>query len=92
VTPEFVAQMQETGLLTARPELFEDFSIHDVTLEFAKAVQELGFTDFTPDKLVDMRIHDVTADFARQMQKANPDISLEEIIDMKITGEMPQIA
>jgi hypothetical protein len=92
VTPEFVSQMQEAGLITATPSLFEDFRIHGVTPEFAQAIQALDFVDFSPDKLVDMRIHGITADFVRKMKQADTSLTLSDLIDSYLSGEKVEFA
>jgi hypothetical protein len=86
VDPDFVAAIRKLGFTNLNTEDLVRMKIHDVTPDFIAKLKQLGFADITPEEAVRLRIHDVSADDVAQAKAAQQNISLEEIIRMKIHG------
>ena len=88
VTPEFIQVFGELGYRNLPAEWLVEFSIHDVTPEFVREISEAGYSDVPAESLVEMRIHDVDAELIREAQKRYGSLSLDEVIEFAIRGEL----
>lgn len=84
VTPEEAEKLHaEGGGRTSLKELVR-YKIFRVTPEFAAEMKAAGFGELSPDKLVALRIQNVTPEFARSMHQRFPQVTADQLIQMKI--------
>lgn len=84
VTPEEAEKLHaEGGGRTSLKELVR-YKIFKVTPEFAAEMKAAGFGELSPDKLVALRIQKVTPEFARSMRQKFPQVTVDQLIQMKI--------
>ena len=86
VDPGFVKAVKQAGLTNVDADELVRMKIHDVTPESIAKVKQLGYSDVTAEQMVRLSIHDVTPEYIAQAKSAQQDISLEEIVRMKIQG------
>lgn len=86
ITPEFIKRLRTAGYsnLTAR-QLIE-FAVHQVTPEFINSMRGVGFGSLSAKELVALRVHDITPAFARDARKRLGDLTVKQIIALKIEG------
>jgi beta-lactamase regulating signal transducer with metallopeptidase domain len=86
ITPEFINRLRNAGYnnLTARQII--EFAIQQVTPEFISSMRAVGFGNLSPKELVTLRIHDITPEFIRAIRKRLGDLTLKQIITLKIEG------
>jgi len=58
--------------------------IHGVTTELVRQIRDLGFRDASVDDLVSMMIHGVTTEFARKAKARDPEVTVDELVSMRI--------
>ena len=84
VTPEEAEKLHaEGGGRTSLKELVR-YKIFRVTPEFAAEMKAAGFGELSPDKLVALRIQNVTPEYARSMRQKFPQVTADQLIQMKI--------
>ncbi|HEY8996886.1 MAG TPA: M56 family metallopeptidase [Edaphobacter sp.] len=84
VTPEEAEKLHaEGGGRTSLKELVR-YKIFRVTPEFAAEMKAAGFGELSPDKLVALRIQNVTPEFAKSMRQKFPQVTVDQLIQMKI--------
>lgn len=86
VTPESIRKLGDAGYRNLEVDDLVRFRIHGVTPEYIAELVRLGYRDVTPDDLVRMQIHSVTAGFIRDQQKSGKNLSVDELIRLKIHG------
>ena len=58
--------------------------IRHITPQYIQEVRSLGYPDIPADKILEMKIHGVTPDFVREAKNRFKDLSLDQIIQLKI--------
>lgn len=86
ITPEFINRLRNAGYGNLSPKQLIDFGVHEVTPEFINSMRALGFGNLTPKELVTLRVHDITPEFVRASRKQLGDLTIKQIITLKIEG------
>jgi hypothetical protein len=55
-----------------------------VTPQFVNEIRAAGFPAITTKQLVNLRIFKIDADFARKAKSENPNVSVEDLVNMRI--------
>jgi beta-lactamase regulating signal transducer with metallopeptidase domain len=84
ITADFINQQNQTGLGTLGPDKLLELKIHGVTPDFIQEVRSLGYSDITADKILEMKIHGLTPEFMRDAKSRFKDLSLDQMIQLKI--------
>jgi beta-lactamase regulating signal transducer with metallopeptidase domain len=86
VTPEFIGKLRNAGYgnLTARQLI--DFGVHQVTTEFINGMRAVGLGNLSPKDLVSLRVHAITPAFVREARKRLGDLTVKQIIALKVGG------
>jgi bla regulator protein blaR1 len=80
---EYIRQMRSTGFQFTADKLLE-VRIHGITPQYIQEVRSLGYPDISVDKILEMKIHGVTSDFVREARQRFRDLTLDQIIQLKI--------
>jgi beta-lactamase regulating signal transducer with metallopeptidase domain len=88
VTPDFIRKLESAGYggLTAKQLI--DFAVHRVTPEFISSMRAAGFGNLSAKELVTLRVHDITPAFVRDARKRLGDLTIKQIVSLKIGGLM----
>lgn len=81
---EYVRQVYEMGFAKQDFENLVKFRIFNVTPEFLSELKGFGFTDLSAEEVVKCRIFKIDGDFIRRAKAADPSVSIEEMVRMKI--------
>ncbi len=84
VTPEYVSELRTAGLQPSSIHDLISYRIFKVTPEFVAAMKAAGFDSIPPDKLVALRVHNVTPEYARTVKQQYPNVTLDELIQLRI--------
>lgn len=86
VTPEFINRLRSAGYGNLSAKQLIDFGIYEVTPEFINSMRAIGFSNLSPKELVTLRVHAITPEFIRASRKRLGDLTLKQIIALKIGG------
>ena len=86
ITPEFINKIRNAGYSNLSPKQLVDFGVHEVTPEFINSMRAVGFENLSPKELVTLRVHDITPEFVRNARKRLGDLTIKQIIALKING------
>ncbi len=81
---DYVRQVHEMGFAKQDFENLVKFRIFNVTPEFLSELKGFGFSDLTAEEVVKCRIFKIDGDFIRRAKAADPSVSIEEMVRMKI--------
>jgi len=84
VKPETVAQLKAAGMTPANFRDLISYQVFKVTPEFVAGMKAAGFDSIPPAKLKALRVQNVTPEFARAARQQYPDITLDQLIKLKI--------
>jgi hypothetical protein len=84
VTPEEIEKLRASGLAPGTIQQLINYRIFKVTAEYAAQMKEAGFGAIAGDKLIALRLQNVTPEFARSMHQKYPDVTVDQLIQMKI--------
>lgn len=84
IDPEYVRQVKDMGFEEQGFEGLVKFRIFKVTPEFLNDMRSVGFDKLSSEDIVKCRIFKIDADFVRQAKATEPNISIEELVEMKI--------
>ncbi len=84
IDAEFVRKMNEMGFAEKGFESMVKFSIFKVTPEFLAELRDAGFTNLSSEDVVKFRIFKIDSDFVRRARAEDPNITIEEMVKMKI--------
>ncbi|HEX8492196.1 MAG TPA: M56 family metallopeptidase [Pyrinomonadaceae bacterium] len=86
ITPEFINWLRKAGYSNLSARQLIDFAVHQVTPEFINGMREVGFGNLSPRELVTLRVHGITPAFVRDARKRLGDLTVKQIIALKIEG------
>jgi beta-lactamase regulating signal transducer with metallopeptidase domain len=86
ITPEFIKRLRTAGYSNLSARQLIEFAVHQVTPEFINSMRGVGFGSLSPRELVTLRVHDITPAFARDARKRLGDLTVKQIIALKIDG------
>jgi len=84
VEPEFLNEVKAAGFNNISPEEVVKFRIFKVTPELLNELKAEGFNNLSPEEVVKFRIFNIDKDFIRQAKAAEPNITVEELVQEKI--------
>ena len=82
----FVSQMATLGFSDATEDKLFSMAVHDVGMRYAAEIQAMGLRVPTASKLIAMKIHGVTPGYVRRIQARWPDVTLDQLISLRIHG------
>lgn len=84
VTPEYLAEMRAAGFDKLNPEEIVKFRIFKVTPELLTDLKAEGYGNLSAEQVVKFRIFNIDKDFIRRAKAEDPNITVEELVQMKI--------
>ncbi len=84
ITPEFLREMRATNFPNLSSEEAVKLRIFKVTPEFLNELKAEGFTRLSVEEATKFKIFNITLDFVRQAKAENPNVTVEELVRMKI--------
>ena len=84
ITPEYINEVRGMGFNDLSLDRLVELKIFKVTPEFVNEIRAAGFAAITPQQLVNLRIFKIDGDFARKAKAANPNITIEDMVEQRI--------
>ncbi len=84
VSPEYLKNFKKTKFGDLPLDDIISFKIHNVTPEFVKSFEDIGFKNITASQAQSLKIHNVTPEYAKELKEQDKNISLEQVIRIKI--------
>lgn len=84
IDADYVRQVHEMGFDKEDFEGLVKFRIFKVTPEFLTALKTEGFDNLSAEQIVKFRIFNIDADFIRKARAENPNVTVEQMVQMKI--------
>jgi len=84
IDAEFVRKIKDMGFGSADFENLVKYSIFKVTPEFLADVKAEGLNNLTAEQVVQLRIFKIDADFIRKARAEEPNLTVEQLVEMKI--------
>jgi hypothetical protein len=84
IDADYVRQINDMGLAEKDFESLVKFRIFKVTPEFLGELKAEGFTGLSSEEIVKFRIFNINADFIKKAKAENPNVTVEEMVQMKI--------
>jgi hypothetical protein len=84
IDADFVRKIKDMGFGTTDFENLVKYSIFKVTPEFLADLKAEGLNDLTAEDVVKARIFKIDADFIRKAKAEVPDVTMEQLVQMKI--------
>ena len=82
----FVSQMATLGFADVAEDKLFSMAVHDIGMRYAAEIQAMGLKVPTASKLIAMKIHGVTPGYVRKMQARWPEVTLDQLISLRIHG------
>jgi hypothetical protein len=82
----FVSQMASLGFSDVEEDKLFSMAVHDIGMRYAAEIQAMGLKVPSASKLIAMKIHGVTPEYVRKMQARWPEITLDQLISLRIHG------
>jgi beta-lactamase regulating signal transducer with metallopeptidase domain len=86
VTPEFIDRLRSAGYDNLSARQLTEFAVHEVTPQFIASMRSTGLGNLSPRDIVTLRAHGITAEFVREARKRLGDLSVKQIVAVKIEG------
>jgi hypothetical protein len=84
IDADYVRQVHEMGFASNDFEEMVKFRIFKVTPEFLNSIKAEGLTDLSSEDIVKFRIFKIDPQFVREARASEPNITVEELVQMKI--------
>jgi hypothetical protein len=84
VKPETVSALKAAGIAPTNFHDLISYQIFKVTPEFVAGMKDAGFSPIPANKLTALRVQDVTPEFAKAARQQYPDITLDQLIQLRI--------
>ena len=84
IDADYVRQIHDMGFENQDFEGLVKFRIFKVTPEFLSELKSQGFSDISPEEVVKFRIFNIDADFIRKAKAEDPNVTVEQMVQMKI--------
>jgi beta-lactamase regulating signal transducer with metallopeptidase domain len=88
ITPESINRLRKAGYGDISARQLIDFTVHQVTPEFISAMRAVGFGNLSAKEIVSLRIYGITPEFVREARKRLGDLTVKQLISLKIDGLM----
>jgi len=80
----WVRDVHQMGFTNSDFEQLVKFRIFKVTPEFLQTLKNEGFSSLSPEQVVKFRIFNIDSDFIRKAKASDPNVTVEELVEMKI--------
>jgi beta-lactamase regulating signal transducer with metallopeptidase domain len=90
ITPDYIKTLQDAGYSNLPAKQLTEFMIHGVTPAFISAIRAAGYSNLTPKELVTLRVHGITPDFIRKARSRLGDMTLKQIVSLKLIGVLDE--
>lgn len=84
IDADYVRQIHGMGLADNDFESLVKFRIFKVTPEFLTDLRNEGFANPSPEQVVQFRIFKIDVDFIRRARTSEPNVTVEQLVEMKI--------
>jgi hypothetical protein len=84
IDADWVRDVNAMGFANSDFEQLVKFRIFKVTPEFLQALKNEGFSNLDPEEVVKFRIFNIDTDFIRKAKSEDPNVSVEDLVQMKI--------
>jgi len=84
IDADYVRKVNDMGLAEKDFESLVKFRIFKVTPEFLGELRAEGFTGLSSEEIVKFRIFNINTDFIKKAKAENPNVTVEEMVQMKI--------
>jgi len=84
IDAEYVRQIHEMGFENDDFESLVKFRIFKVTPELLASLKSEGFNNLSPEEVVKFRIFNIDTDFIRKAKAEDPNVTVEDLVQMKI--------
>lgn len=84
IDADYVRQVHEMGFDKEDFEGLVKFRIFKVTPEFLTAIKNEGLDNLSAEEIVKFRIFNIDPEFVRKAKAENPNVSVEDLVQMKI--------
>jgi len=84
ITPEYINEFRQLGFNDLNLDRLVELKIFEVTPQFVNEIRAAGFPSITAQQLVNLRIFKIDADFARKAKSENANVSVEDMVNMRI--------
>ena len=84
ISPEYVREVSAMGFDNRDFEGLVKFRIFKVTPEFLNSIKAEGFTNLSAEQVVKFRIFKIDADFIRNAKASDPNVTVEDLVKMRI--------
>jgi hypothetical protein len=84
IDSDYVRQVRDMGFEKQDFEGLVKFRIFKVTPEFLADLKNEGFSNLTPEEVVKFRIFNIDTDFIRKAKAEDPNVTVEDLVQMKI--------
>ncbi|MEO6654658.1 MAG: hypothetical protein ABIO36_01100 [Pyrinomonadaceae bacterium] len=84
IDADYVKKVHEMGFVDKDFEGLVKFRIFKVTPEFLAELKNEGFANLSSEEVVKFRIFKIDADFIRKAKASDPNVTVEEMVQMKI--------
>lgn len=84
VTPEYLTELKAAGFTNLSSEDIVKFRIFKVTPELLSDLRSEGFANLGAEQVVKFRIFNIDREFIRQAKAEDPNVTVEELVRMKI--------
>src|SRR2546423_7810311 len=84
ITPEYINEVRQMGFTDLTLDRLVELKIFKVTPDFVNEIRAAGFASITTQQLVNLRIFKIDGDFARKAKAANPNITVEDMVEQRI--------
>jgi beta-lactamase regulating signal transducer with metallopeptidase domain len=86
ITPEYIKTLRDAGYGNLSAKQLIEFAVHRVTPAFIGAMRAAGYGNLSPRELVSLRVHDVTPEFIRKARSRLGDMTLKQLLSLKMMG------
>lgn len=84
IDADWVRDVNSMGFANSDFEQLVKFRIFKVTPEFLQSLKNEGFANLDPEQVVKFRIFNIDSDFIRKAKAEDPNVSVENLVQMKI--------
>lgn len=84
VTPEYLTELKAAGFDKLSSEEVVKFRIFNVTPQLLTDLKNEGFSNLSSEEVVKFRIFNIDKEFMRKARAENPNVTVEEMVRMKI--------
>ncbi|MEP7147492.1 MAG: hypothetical protein ABI857_01230 [Acidobacteriota bacterium] len=84
IDADYVRKVREIGFATQGFEGLVKFRIFEVTPEFLNEIKAEGISNLSSEDIVKLRIFKIDSQFIREARASDPNVTVEQLVEMKI--------